>query len=733
MPNAIDNLLISNATAPVPTLTINSGVTLTVTSAANNPVVLNGGNIVNNGILDIKTTITGVVAAGISCGNPAVAPGSNAIYGYSGSGELKIDISASTTANSSAIIVTGLNTNTTYRFLFNGTTTIKLATAAIATYAIRAAGVYAGAQEPAKVLIGGAGFTLGSVGTPVSGGLFSIIGGNNITVDTGTVLSLYSAAANATDGMNVNNALTTVIPTSFTNKGTINILGTTTKNGILLTPNSVASVTTVINFENQNIINVDIIATTATTAALQVPNNGAPTTPSPGILNITNTSGAVITLKNNQPQTAANIGCAVRIFQNNHTANVNLTNNGVLNFSGNNDNFGGQTRSILTNNGIINSNYNFTNSAITNNASGIFNFSKPTATFTVATGVAATAGDTYTDTSGSSFTVTTTKVGGTGTTLLVIRENSVAAITPTAATLTKTSGTGDATISYTAVATAISALAAGTTNNGTINTGKGIESCGRLFGVTSTTATSVIAPGGSIEKGVANFANASHTLRGKFIIQVAGNTKAGIDYDQITNTNAAGTLDITGATLDVTGIYTPASSTTIDIVTTNATGTLSGSFGTVVGLTAGWSVVSTPGLGGKVQLVYSATSPTANTWTGGTSTDWTDASNWSAGVPDTNSDVTIAAAANQPTIATNVNINSLTIASGATLSVTANNLTVTGAIANSGTMTLASNSNLIQGGTTNSNTGNITVNRNSNALSRLDYTIWSSFDFGYRI
>jgi hypothetical protein len=68
----------------------------------------------------------------------------------------------------------------------------------------------------------------------------------------------------------------------------------------------------------------------------------------------------------------------------------------------------------------------------------------------------------------------------------------------------------------------------------------------------------------------------------------------------------------------------------------------------------------------------------------------------------------------------------LTINTGTALNVTSPNLSVTGAIANSGTMTLANNSNLIQGGITNTNTGNITVNRNSNALSRLDYTIWSS-------
>ena len=728
VPNAIDNLLISNATAPAPTLTINSGVSLTVTSAANNPVVLNGGNIVNNGILDIKTTITGVVAAGISCGNPAVAPGPGSIYGYSGSGEFKIDISAANTQNSSAIIVTGLNTNTTYRFLFNGTTTIKLATAATQTYAIRASATYvAGGQEPAKVLVGGTGFTLGSVGTPVSGGVLSITGGNNVTVDIGTVLSLYSAATNATDGINVNSNLTTVIPTSFINKGTINILGTTSKNGILLSPFSVAGVTNVINFENQNIINVDIIATAATNAALQVPNNGAPTTPSPGILNITNTSGAVMTLKNNQPQTGANIGCAVRIFNNTQTANVNLTNNGVINFSGNNDNFGGQVRTILTNNGIINSNYNFANSTITNNEAGIFNFSKPTATFTVLIGVAATAGATYTDVAGNSFTVLTTKVAGTGTALLLLRENSVAAVTPATATLTKTSGIGDTPITYTAVATPVGAIAAAATNSGTINTGKGVDSCGRLFGVTSTTATSVIAPGGSIEKGVANFTNTSHTLRGKFIIQVAGSTKAGVDYDQITN-SAAGTLDITGATLDVTGIYTPASSTAIDIVTT--TGTLTGTFGPVIGLTTGWSVVYTTGTGGKVQLVYDPFTPaTSTTWTGGTSTGWNNTANWLDGiVPDQNSDVTITTGTFQPSPFVNVNIKSLTIDSGATLTVNPTyNFTVKQAIVNNGTITILNNANLIQvDDVANTGTGSTIVNRNSNALSRLDYTIWSS-------
>lgn len=43
-----------------------------------------------------------------------------------------------------------------------------------------------------------------------------------------------------------------------------------------------------------------------------------------------------------------------------------------------------------------------------------------------------------------------------------------------------------------------------------------------------------------------------------------------------------------------------------------------------------------------------------------------------------------------------------------------------------GTVTLNHNGNLIQNGTSNANSGNITVNRNSQNLMRLDYTLWSS-------
>jgi len=124
---------------------------------------------------------------------------------------------------------------------------------------------------------------------------------------------------------------------------------------------------------------------------------------------------------------------------------------------------------------------------------------------------------------------------------------------------------------------------------------------------------------------------------------------------------------------------------------------------------------------------YNITPATATTWTGATSTAWTNASNWSAGAPDNTKDVTIGTGTFQPIIASNASVKSLTLNASTTLTVTSGfNLTVTGAVTNSGTMTIENNANLIQGGTTNSNTGNITVKRNSNALYRSDFIIWSS-------
>ncbi len=116
-----------------------------------------------------------------------------------------------------------------------------------------------------------------------------------------------------------------------------------------------------------------------------------------------------------------------------------------------------------------------------------------------------------------------------------------------------------------------------------------------------------------------------------------------------------------------------------------------------------------------------------NTWKGTTSSDWTDATNWSIkGVPGATRDALIATGTNQPIIASNASVASLTLNASTSLTVNSGfNLTVTGAVINNGTMTIENNANLIQVNDV-ANTGNITVKRNSNSLKRLDYTIWSS-------
>ncbi|MCF6130814.1 T9SS sorting signal type C domain-containing protein [Flavobacterium wongokense] len=71
----------------------------------------------------------------------------------------------------------------------------------------------------------------------------------------------------------------------------------------------------------------------------------------------------------------------------------------------------------------------------------------------------------------------------------------------------------------------------------------------------------------------------------------------------------------------------------------------------------------------------------------------------------------------------------LRLTNNATVTVaSATDITLTGAITvdSGSTFTLNNNANLLQSGTTNSNTGNIIVKRNSSALKRLDYTLWSS-------
>jgi hypothetical protein len=122
------------------------------------------------------------------------------------------------------------------------------------------------------------------------------------------------------------------------------------------------------------------------------------------------------------------------------------------------------------------------------------------------------------------------------------------------------------------------------------------------------------------------------------------------------------------------------------------------------------------GLAGSViEVTYSCVSPC--NWTGATSSDWSDVSNWSTGAVPTSSDIVIidGTFTNEPSISSSTDAAaiSVSVATGNTLTIDeTSSLTVSGDFTNTGTVTLNSTaddfSSLIVTGTA---TGNITYNR----------------------
>jgi hypothetical protein len=108
-------------------------------------------------------------------------------------------------------------------------------------------------------------------------------------------------------------------------------------------------------------------------------------------------------------------------------------------------------------------------------------------------------------------------------------------------------------------------------------------------------------------------------------------------------------------------------------------------------------------------------------WTGNVDTAWEEGGNWAGGsVPDSSSDVTIAAGlTNYPIVSSDASANSVSVATGATLTVSSDgSLTTTGDFTNTGTVTMNSDSqefsSLIVGGTS---SGDIDYNRFVNEYS----------------
>jgi hypothetical protein len=188
-------------------------------------------------------------------------------------------------------------------------------------------------------------------------------------------------------------------------------------------------------------------------------------------------------------------------------------------------------------------------------------------------------------------------------------------------------------------------------------------------------------------------------------ITLSGNTgnivkwqkSAAADFSQATDIN------VTAATLSGTAIGNLTSTTYIRAV---VQGTCSSAFSTscVISMNAN------------------------STWTGAVSNVWNDAANWSCGIPSASTHVNIGAGTTMPQISGNVFAESVTVAASASVVVTAgSNLTVINAVTveATGMMTLANNANLVQINNV-ANTGTIIVKRNSSALKRQDYTLWSS-------
>ena len=187
-------------------------------------------------------------------------------------------------------------------------------------------------------------------------------------------------------------------------------------------------------------------------------------------------------------------------------------------------------------------------------------------------------------------------------------------------------------------------------------------------------------------------------------------TARGIVYGTTSNPTLANSVVADGIT--TTGIFGTALSGLTAATTYHARAFATNSAGTVFGNDITFTTVA---------ISY---------WTGTVSSIWANPANWSTGItPTSQTDVVIASVTNQPVIAADITINSLTINTGASLTVPSGiDLTVANAITTvgSGIMTVNSGANLLQTNPLAINSGNINVKRDSAPIVRLDHTLWSS-------
>ena len=564
-------------------LNINSSQTLTITSPNLSPLTLSGGKVNNSGSLSLAVSVTAAGIPAITVSAPTnTTAGLDWGYGSTVGSALSLSsVTSGSVANQQTAVLVRVDTNTageTPVISFNTAPTIANLYNIVYAFTVATDG---------KLKIGGA-FTINTAA--ISPLFLNFLGAGTVDILSGANISVTS-----------NNGTLTSTHVIQLNGGTLNNYGTIACTG-------------------SNLSSMRLQGNSPVTCAFN--NFGTYTSTTNGYGFFSNSGTAVSTTIDNKSTGTMNItntgNQAVRLQM--ASTKYVMINSGTMNLTG-----GGLTAANANNE--IFSPLSPNESSITNTATGIINSNKGLAQFNPAV-TFQDAGDTVTLNAHGlvngnviSFTTITTTTGITintsyfvvGATANTFQVASTAGGTAIALT---TNGTGNllsnihklninnaGTITFNAnnntSENPVFSSSVNFTNTGTVNTNASSTNNASLFSA-NTFTSGRLSPGGDSSKSVMKIAGASIALGTTTLRINATGATPGTGYDQITASTTNGGFDLTGATLDVTGISGIA--TPLDIIVANGTGTITGTFATVTGLTAGWSV--NYGVAGKVQLVY---------------------------------------------------------------------------------------------------------------------------------
>ncbi|MEI6753748.1 MAG: T9SS type A sorting domain-containing protein, partial [Paludibacter sp.] len=329
----------------------------------------------------------------------------------------------------------------------------------------------------------------------------------------------------------------------------------------------------------------------------------------------------------------------------------------------------------------------------------------------------------FSNTANGSFSNSGTITVGSGTTLTnaIILGDSKTSLTNTgtisigSGNITGTTGTGNATFdnnangvlnlsNTTASATLVGNTAIALNNNGgTITTGSTANTVTINTGTPGATFTSgAFSPGGNAANGKISLTN-SVTLAGTTNINVTGNTTAGTDYDQIISSTASAVITLSGTLALTMSVSAPAIGTSIDIIKSSGTsGTITGTFSSVTGLSPGWALVYSAN---AVSLKYNANI----NFTGASGGNWNVPSNWDLGhVPGSTENVTVLGKTVVIQAGDVITINRLILNSSGTA---ASILNITGGILSINQIvgTASNPACLLQGGVINNTAGTVSI------------------------